>query len=321
MSAKIFIDGEAGTTGLQIRSRLAGRSDLEFLRLDDERRKDAAARREALNAADLAVLCLPDDAAREAVAMIDNPATKVIDASSAHRTDPDWVYGFAEMLPDQHARIAAAKRVTNPGCYPTGAVGIIRPLVAAGLLPEGHPVTVHAVSGYSGGGRKLIEAFEDSRSPDHTDDAFRLYGLNLRHKHVPEIQRHAGLTHRPIFVPSVARFRQGMIVQVPLQLWSLPGHPKPADVHAALTAHYRGQRFVGVAPMEEAAGLARLEPEFLNGTNDMRLFVFADETAEQAVVCAVLDNLGKGASGAAVQNLNIMLGYDAAAGLEGKLAA
>lgn len=314
MAARVFIDGEAGTTGLQIRARLEGRADLTFLGLGEAERKDAARRAEMLNAADLVVLCLPDEAAREAVALIENPAVRVIDASSAHRTHPDWTYGFPELAPGQAERIAGAKRVTNPGCYPTGTIALLRPLVDAGLVPADFPVTVNAVSGYSGGGRKLIERHENAAAPDHIAAVYHVYGLALAHKHVEEMRLHSGLARRPLFVPSVGRFHSGMITQIPLQLWALPGRPSAAALRAALAAAYQGQAFVSVA--EEGEGLERLEPEGLNGTNDMRLYVFGNDRDDepQALLAAVYDNLGKGASGAAVQNLNLMLGSDAGAG-------
>lgn len=319
MTATIFIDGEAGTTGLQIRARLAARDDVEVVSLGDDRRKDPAARAEMLNGCDLAVLCLPDDAARDAVAMIENPDVKVIDASTAHRVDPDWIYGFPELDTGQAEAIGAAKRVSNPGCYALSSVAVIHPLVAAGILPADHPVTINAVSGYSGGGRKMIESFEDENAPDYTEEAFRVYGLSLEHKHVPEIQTRSGLTHRPLFMPSVGRFSQGMIVQVPLQLWPLPGKPTARDLHGALAAHYEGQRFVKVAALDQSAKMTGIQPEAVNGTNEIHLYVFANETSNeeggQAVVMALLDNLGKGASGQAVQNMNLMLGMDPAAGL------
>lgn len=321
MVARIFIDGEAGTTGLQIRARLDGRSDLELLSIPAEQRKDPAARARLLNAADLVILCLPDAAAREAVALIDNPAVKVIDASSAHRTAEDWVYGLPEMSPEQAAAIAAAKRVSNPGCYPTGAICLIRPLVAAGLLPADLPVTVNAISGYSGGGKALIERYEGAPDPAKPAHPFYVYGLGLEHKHAPELQKHALLSQRPIFVPSVGRYHQGMIAQVPLQLWALPGKPAPSDVHAVLAEHYHSERFISVAPLAETEGLNELEPQALNGTNDVRLYVFGNEARGQALLAAVYDNLGKGASGAAVQNMNLMLGLDAEAGLARNLAA
>ena len=315
MIAKIFIDGEAGTTGLQIRARLAERDDVEVVSLGEEKRKDSAARAEMLNGTDLAILCLPDEAAIEAVAMIDNPDVKVIDASTAHRVDPDWVYGFPELDSGQAEAIAASKRVSNPGCYALSSVAMIRPLVTAGILPEGYPLTINAVSGYSGGGRRMIESFEDKNAPDYTEETFRVYALTLSHKHVPEIQVHAKLDHRPLFMPSVGRFSQGMIVQMPLQLWSLPGQPSPQDLHGALEAHYRGQRFVTVTALADSSAMIGVHPEALNGTNELHLHVFANEGEGQAVVMAVVDNLGKGASGQAVQIMNLVLGFDAAAGL------
>lgn len=321
MTAEVFIDGEAGTTGLQIRARLEARADVRLIRLADHERKDPAARARALNAADLAILCLPDQAAREAVALIDNPAVKVIDASTAHRTDPAWTYGFPEMDAAQAAAVTEAKRISNPGCYSTGAIALLRPLVAAGLVPADFPVTVNAVSGYSGGGRKLIERYEDPSNPDHLTAALRSYALGLQHKHLPEMRVHSGLDHTPLFVPSVGNYRQGMMVQVPLQLWALPGTSEPARLRETLAEHYAGQDFVSVASAEDCAGLEDLDPEGLNGTNAMRLYVFGNPAGDQAVLAAVLDNLGKGASGAAVQNMNLMLGLDPQTGLDQRLAA
>ena len=313
MASRVFIDGEAGTTGLQIRERLVGRRDLDLVSIDPARRKDAGARSEMLNDADAVILCLPDEAAREAVALITNPDVRVIDASSAHRTADGWVYGFAEMAPGQRAAIALAKRVSNPGCYPTGAIALIRPLVGAGLVPADWPVSINAVSGYSGGGKGMIAEFEDEAAANYTRAPYRIYAMGGGHTHVPEMQVHGGLTHAPLFAPAVGRYAQGMIVEAPLQLWALPGQPKLADLHGALTAAYDGEQFVEVASLEEAAGLKTLDPEGLNGTNRMKLFVFGN--GEQARLVALLDNLGKGASGAAVQNLNLMLGLDEGAGL------
>ena len=325
MAHTVFIDGEAGTTGLQIRQRLEGRPDLELVSIDPARRKDADARAELLNSVDAVVLCLPDDAAREAVAMVTSNSVRVIDASTAHRTALDWAYGFAELDAGQRAAIRASTRVSNPGCYPTGFIGLVRPLTAAGLIPADFPVTVNAISGYSGGGKGLIAEFEQP-APAGTNDAFRTYGLNLAHKHLGEMRLYGGLKHAPVFAPSVGRFAQGMIVEVPLQLWALPGKPSPADLHVALEAFYAGERFVQVASGAECAALqktragaggyvADLDPEALNGTNHMRLYVFGNAEGTQARLVAQLDNLGKGASGAAVQNLNLMLGLDEAAGL------
>jgi len=316
MGATIFIDGEAGTTGLQIKSRIEGRDDLDFIRLDAASRKDPAARREALNAADIVILCLPDAAAKEAVALISSPTTRVIDASSAHRVAPGWTYGFPEYDIGSRAAIAESARVTNPGCYAITSVAMLHPLVKVGLLPAGWPVTINAVSGYSGGGKQLIATFEDANAPDHTDEVFRVYGLGLSHKHVPEIQTWGGLKHRPLFVPSVGRFVQGMLVQLPLQLWALPGRPALEDVHGALADHYAGQKYVTVAPLADSLDLAKLDPEALNGTNEMRLHVIGNPAEGQAVVIGLLDNLGKGASGQAVQNLNIMLGLPEETGLD-----
>jgi len=315
MIPEVFIDGEAGTTGLQIRERLEGRDDLRLISIDPARRKDAGARAELLNRADAVILCLPDDAALEAVSLIKNPATRVIDASTAHRTALNWTYGFAELAPGQRQAIAASKRVSNPGCYPTGFLALVRPLVDKGLLPTSWPVTVNAVSGYSGGGKGMIAEFEDRASGAYVETPFRLYGLGLEHKHVPEMQVQAGLSHPPLFEPSVGRYAQGMLVEVPLQLWALPGKPSLLDLHGALFDAYAGEPFVEVASLAEARALKSLDPEGLNGTNRLKLYVFGSETLGQARLVALLDNLGKGASGAAVQNLNLMLGLEEGAGL------
>jgi N-acetyl-gamma-glutamyl-phosphate reductase len=304
---RIFIDGEAGTTGLGIRTRLEALETVALKSLPSAQRKDLAARRDMMSEVDLVVLCLPDEAAREAAALADelgSDTPKLLDASTAHRVDPAWTYGFPEMAEGQAERIAGAGKVANPGCYPTGAIGLIRPLVTAGLLPSGYPVTINAVSGYSGGGRQLIEAHDQTGGP-----AFELYALGLEHKHVPETQLYAGLTRRPIFVPSVGHFRQGMLVSVPLHLDTLPGKPTGGDLHAVLAQAYRGCDYVRVV---EPAAAGKLEPEALNDTNRLELCVYANEARRQAVLVARLDNLGKGASGAAVQNLQLMLGLDGA---------
>jgi len=315
MTAKIFIDGAAGTTGLEIHERLAARRDLTIVRLSETDRKDLQARTRALNDANVAILCLPDDAAREAVSLIANPDVRVIDASTAHRVAPGWVFGFPEYEPGNYEAIAASKRVTNPGCYATGFLALVRPLVRAGLIPSDTPLTVNAVSGYSGGGKTMIEEFENKESPSYVKTVVRAYALNLAHKHVPEMRDRAGLTHAPVFAPNVGRYYRGMIVEVPLQLWSLPGAPTANQIHELLSESYRSRVFVEVAPAHEAAGLKALDAEMLCNTNRLKIYVFANERAQQARLVAVLDNLGKGASGAAVQNLNIMLGLPETTGL------
>jgi len=281
--------------------------------LSDAERKDEAARKRALNQADLVILCLPDEAAREAVSLIDNPATRVIDASTAHRVAEGWTYGFAELEPGNYERIAAAKRVSNPGCWATGFLALARPLVRAGLLPADFPVTVHGVSGYSGGGKSMIEEFEKKASPAYVETVQRGYALGLAHKHLPEMTQHAGLSHAPLFAPNVARFYRGMLVELPLQLWALPGKPSGKDLHAALAEAFGNRALVEVASLEEAASLKVLDAEILAKTNRMKLFVFTGH--EQARLVAAFDNLGKGAGGAAVQNLNLMLGLPETTGL------
>jgi N-acetyl-gamma-glutamyl-phosphate reductase len=302
MPAKIFIDGEAGTTGVGIRARLKGQSDFEVLSLLPKQRKDPGAKKALMEQADIVVLCLPDEAAREAVSIavsIGEKSPRVLDASTAHRVAKGWTYGFPELSHGQAKAIAKARFVTNPGCYATGAIALLRPLVDKGLLPADYPVSIHAVSGYSGGGKMMIADHERGSAP-----AFEAYALGLEHKHVPEIERYARLARRPIFAPSVGNFAQGMLVCVPLFLDDLAHTPKGAVIEAALAAHYAGSTFVKLMP---GTASAKVEPQSLNGTDDLELRVFANDSTSQAILVAKLDNLGKGASGAAVQNLRLML--------------
>lgn len=304
MNKTIFIDGEAGTTGLQIRERLADRNDLTLLEIDPARRKDTDERRRLLNAADVAILCLPDAAARDSVRLIENDSTRVIDASSAHRTSEGWTYGLPEIGAEQTEAIRSASRVSNPGCWPQGAIAGIRPLVDTGLIPADLAVTIHGVSGYSGGGRSMIADYESAGA---SASEFSPYGLTFEHKHLPELQRHAGLTARPLFMPAVGDFAQGMIVVTTLQLQSLSEVPTVERLHAAIAEHHAAlaDSVIDVAPL---AASASLDPESLAGSNRLTLHVFGNDAHGQAVLVALYDNLGKGASGAAVQNLDLMLG-------------
>lgn len=315
MVTKVFIDGASGTTGLEIRERLASRREVELVVLDDARRKEPSARGDALNSADVVILCLPDEAAREAVGLITNAKVKVIDPSTAHRVAPGWVFGFPELERKRREELYQATHVTNPGCYSTGFLAIVRPLVRSGLVPADWPITCNAVSGYSGGGKAMIAEFEDKSAPNYSSEVYRIYGLTLDHKHVDEMQLHAGLKQRPLFAPSVGRFYRGMLVEIPLSLSALPGRPNAKQVHAALADSYRGERLIEVASLEDAAARKTLDAEELKDTNRLKIYVFGSDARCQARVVAVLDNLGKGAAGACVQNLNVMMGWRETEGL------
>lgn len=312
---KVFIDGKAGTTGLKIYDRLEGREDIEILLIDDDKRKDVNERARLINSADIVFLCLPDDAAREAVALCTNPDTKIIDASTAHRTDPDWDYGFPELSEAHRENIRKSKRVANPGCYASGFISLVYPLIKAGVLHEDYPVTCHAVSGYSGGGNKMIAAIEGEDKSFEMSSP-RQYALTQHHKHLPEMQAVCGMKYPPMFNPIVDDFYSGMVVSVPLVTRCLNKKYTPAEIHEIMTAHYAGQHFVKVMELGGGETLPDgfLAANTLTDTNNMQIFVFGND--EQILLCSRLDNLGKGASGAALQNMNIMLGIDEAKGLE-----
>ncbi|MEM9264143.1 MAG: N-acetyl-gamma-glutamyl-phosphate reductase [Cyanobacteria bacterium P01_F01_bin.13] len=315
---RVFIDGEAGTTGLQIYGRLAQREDVTIVSIDPAKRKDVTERARLMNAVDVAILCLPDAAAREVVALVSNPTVKILDASTAHRTESNWVYGFPELAPGQRDAIAKAHRVSNPGCYPTGFLAAVKPLVVSGLIPASFPVTINAISGYSGGGRKLIEAYQAFPNESEPDYPYGVYGLTFGHKHVREMHQYSGLAHAPLFLPAVGAFEQGMLVQIPLPLWTLADPPSGQQLVDVLTDYYADEPFIQVHGL--GAGEALRDRKFLdtkaaNGTNQIQLFVFANDETREALVATRLDNLGKGASGAAIQNMNIMLGLPEDAGL------
>ncbi|ESA38081.1 n-acetyl-gamma-glutamyl-phosphate reductase [Leptolyngbya sp. Heron Island J] len=315
---RVFIDGEAGTTGLQIYARLAQREDVTTVSIDPAKRKDVAERARLIDTVDVAILCLPDAAAREVVKLISSPTVKILDASTAHRTHSDWVYGFPELAPGQRDAIAKAHRVSNPGCYPTGFLAVIKPLVAAGLIPASFPVTINAISGYSGGGRKLIEVYAGYRGTSEPLYPYGVYGLTFGHKHVQEMHQYSGLAHAPLFLPAVGAFEQGMLVQMPLPLWTLTQPPTGQQLYNALADYYAQEPFVQVNALDDMDGLRDrkfLDTKTANGTNQVQLFVFANDDTHEALVAARLDNLGKGASGAAVQNMNIMLGLPEHTGL------
>lgn len=307
MTTRVFIDGAAGTTGIQIRERLTDRREFSLIVLDDAARKNDAARAEAINAAEIVILCLPDDAARQSVTMIANDTTRVIDASTAHRVAPGWVFGLPEI--SGHEAVMAARFISNPGCYSTGFIALIAPLVAAGLIPADTQLSCNAVSGYSGGGKAMIAEYEREKG---APSAFRTYALALSHKHVPEMQTRSGLTRRPLFVPAVVPVYSGMIVEIPLHASMLTAGTSAAALREALSAHYAGSPIISVAQGHESATLTI---ETMRDKDAMRLFVFADEASEQIRLVAALDNLGKGASGAAVQNLNLMAGLPETTGL------
>ena len=307
MAIKIFIDGEAGTTGLSIREKLDGQNDFELLTIDENKRKSKIERKNALNAADIAILCLPDEAAKEAVEMVVNDNTRIIDASTAHRTTHGWIYGFPEYQAGQEKLIGNAARVTNPGCYAVASIAILKPLIDFGILPRDWPISINGVSGYSGGGKQLISAFENDENGELHDTNFFNYGLLLDHKHVPEITYWSGLKNKPIFSPSVGRFRQGMIVQVPIFCWALPGQPSSEFIQNIYEEFYINCDFVRIEPRFESSKLLRLNPEGLNDTNELRIYIFNNDKTGQVLIVSVLDNLGKGASGQALQNLYTMV--------------
>ncbi|MEO0837805.1 MAG: N-acetyl-gamma-glutamyl-phosphate reductase [Cyanobacteria bacterium J06643_5] len=315
---KVFIDGAEGTTGLQIHSRLNERNDIEIVTIPPEKRKDAQARSHFINSSNVAILCLPDEAAREAVSFVTNPEVKILDASSAHRVASGWVYGFPELEEKRREEIRNAKRVSNPGCYPTGFLACMRPLVAAGIIPKDFSATINAISGYSGGGRKLMEEHQTISKEQSNNYAYGVYGLTFGHKHVKEMHQHSGLQSPPLFVPAVGNFEKGMLVQIPLPLHSLQNPPSGKLIHKTLEEYYQNEKYVSLGSINDDSSLRKgkfLDTQAANNTNFVQLFVFANDKTKEALLVARLDNLGKGASGAAVQNLNIMLGLDEDLGL------